>query len=240
MTNALYLKDSYQKEFEAAVVSAEGNKVILDATAFYPASGGQPNDTGTIARISDSKEFKVVNVTKSQGDIIHELDAEGLKTGDRAIGKIDWERRYALMKMHTSAHLLSEIFNRETGALITGNQLGIDKSRIDFSLENMDRQKISECFEKANEAAKQNLPVATKFMKREDAMRVPNITKLANVLPPSIDVLRIVEIGNGDKKFDVQADGGTHVANTSEIGRIELLDIENKGKNNRRVYYKVV
>ncbi len=235
MTNALYLKDSYQKEFEAAVVSAEGNKVILDATAFYPASGGQPNDTGTIVKTADSKEFKVVNVTKSQGNIIHELDAEGLQVGDRVIGKIDWERRYALMKMHTAAHLLSEIFNRETGALITGNQLGIEKSRIDFSLENMDRQKISECFEKANDAAKQNLMVTTKFMKREEAMRLPKITKLANVLPPNISELRIVAIGD----FDMQADGGTHVANTSEIGVITLLDIENKGKNNRRVYYKV-
>ncbi|MFH1105877.1 MAG: alanyl-tRNA editing protein, partial [Candidatus Aenigmatarchaeota archaeon] len=199
MSDALYLKDSYLKEFEASVASAEGNKIILDATAFYPASGGQPNDTGTVVRIADSKEFKVVNVTKSQGDIIHELDAEGIQTNDAVIGKIDWERRYALMRAHTAAHLLSEIFNRETGALITGNQLGIEKSRIDFSLEIMDREKVAECFRKANETAKQNLPVAAKFMKREDAMRVPNITKLANVLPPSIDVLRIVEIGNGDK-----------------------------------------
>lgn len=239
MTEALYMEDSYLREFEAKVVSVTkggDNKffVVLDRTAFYPNSGGQPHDTGKM--VKDGAEYPVVYVGKFSGEISHEVSKEGLKEGDTVKGIIDWERRYALMRMHTAAHIISEVFHKNSGALITGNQLGLDKSRIDFSLENFDREKISEYFQEANEIISKDLKIKTYFLPREEAMKIENITKLANVLPPKVKELRIVEI----EGFDVQADGGTHVKSTKEIGKIEFLKAENKGKNNRRVYFRVV
>ena len=236
MEKPLYMEDSYLREFEARVVSVTKggeNKffVVLDRTAFYPNSGGQPHDTGKFMK--DGVEYPVVYVGKFSGKISHEVSKEGLKEGDVVKGIIDWERRYVLMRMHTAAHVISEVFHKETGALITGNQLGLDHSRIDFSLENFDREKISELFEKANEIVKKDLKVRSYFLPREEAMKIENITKLANVLPPNVKELRIVEI----EGFDIQADGGTHVRSTKEIGEIKFLKAENKGKNNRRVYY---
>lgn len=237
--NALYMDDSYLKEFEAKVESVTKggeNKffIVLDKTAFYPDSGGQPYDTGKLTK--GGVEYPVVYVGKFSGNISHEVSREGLKEGDVVKGVIDWERRYALMRMHTAAHLISEVFHRDSGAFITGNQLGLDKSRIDFSLEDFDREKMSEYFAKANEIVEKDLNVKTYFLPREEAIKIENITKLANVLPPNIKDLRIVEIDG----FDIQADGGTHVKSTKEIGKIEFIKAENKGKNNRRIYFKVV
>jgi len=236
--DALYMDDSYTKEFEAKVGSVNKggeNKffVVLDRTAFYPDSGGQPHDTGKF--VKDGVEYPVVYVGKFSGKISHEVSKEGLKEGDVVKGVVDWERRYLLMRMHTAAHLICEIFHKDSGALITGNQLGLDKSRIDFSLENFDREKMSGYFAKANEIVEKDLEVKTYFLPREEAMKIEGITKLANALPPNIKELRIVEIGD----FDIQADGGTHVKSTKEIGKIEFLKAENKGKNNRRVYFKI-
>lgn len=234
MSKALYLDDSYLKECTATVKSVDKGKfIVLDQTIFYPNSGGQPWDEGIIKRGDD--EFKVVFVGKFSGDISHEVDKEGLKEGDEVTCIVDWERRYQLMKMHTSSHILSTIVHNETGALITGNQLNLDKSRVDFSLEDFDRDKIREYIHKTNEAIKRNLEIKTYYLPRDEAMKIPSIVKLANALPPNIAELRIVEIGD----VDTQADGGTHVKNTSEIGELELIKVDNKGKNNRRVYYKI-
>jgi Ser-tRNA(Ala) deacylase AlaX len=233
MTKLLYLEDCYLKEFDAEVISVQKNLVELDQTAFYPVGGGQPNDRGKI--IFGNEEFNVLNVFKEQGKVFHQLDKEGLSKGCKVHCSIDWGRRYKLMRMHTAAHVLSEIFYRETGALITGNQLDLDVSHIDYSLESFDRAKIIECFEKANEIVKKDLPVKIYFLKREEAMKIPKITKLANVLPPNLPELRIVEIVG----FDLQADGGTHVKSLSEIGEIVFEKAVNKGKNNRRVYYSL-
>jgi Ser-tRNA(Ala) deacylase AlaX len=233
MTELLYFTDCYVKEFDAVIISANENLVELDKTAFYPSGGGQPNDKGEI--ICDNQRFEVKNVFKVKGKIWHAIDREGLKVGDRIRGIIDWDRRYKLMRMHTAAHIISEIIRRETGALITGNQLDTEKSRIDYNLEKFDREKIKVCIEKANEIAKQALPVRIYFMDRAEALKIPNITKLASKLPPTLPKLRIVEIVS----LDIQADGGTHVKNTKEIGRINLIKMENKGKNNRRIYYSL-
>jgi Ser-tRNA(Ala) deacylase AlaX len=149
---------------------------------------------------------------------------------------LDWERRYRIMKMHTSAHILCAIVNRETGALITGNQISPDISRIDFSLEQFDREKISDYIKMANDIVKSALDVKTSFLKREEALKVPGLVKLANAAPPSVEVLRIVQIDD----VDVQADGGVHVSNTIEIEEIIGKGAENKGKNNRRLYYTVI
>lgn len=137
------------------------------------------------------------------------------------------------MRMHTTAHILSAVVNGETGALITGNQIGPDESRVDFNLGDFDRGKMSYYIDRVNEAVRRELEVKTYFIKREEALANPGFVKLANAMPPSLDVLRIVQIGD----VDTQADGGVHVKNTREIGRVVGLRTENKGKNNRRLYF---
>lgn len=231
MTELIYMTDCYAKEFDATVTKVEGKFVVLDKTAFYPQGGGQPTDTGKL--VKDGEEYKVVFAKKIGPDVSHEVDKEGLKEGDIVHGVLDWDKRHRHMRMHTAAHILSEIFHRETGALITGNQLDVEKSRIDFSLENFDREKIHEYCAKANEIISRDLPIKIYTMPRAEAMKLPAITKLANILPPAVTELRIVEIVG----FDIQADGGTHVKSTKEVGEIEVVGAENKGKNNRRVYF---
>jgi len=232
MAKALYMDDAYLKEFEATITSVkDGRYIVLDKTAFYPNGGGQPHDTGTLLR--DGETFRVVFTGKFSGDISHEVDKAGLKQGDKVQGIIDWDRRYALMRYHTAAHILSGVFNKEAGALITGNQLDIAKGRIDFSLEEFDREKMAAYFEMAQAIAEKDLPIKVYYMDREEALHIPEMVKLAGVLPPAVKQLRIVDI----EGFDRQADGGTHVRSTREIGKIVFTKAENKGKNNRRVYY---
>lgn len=237
MAEALYLKDSYLKEFEATVKEAggegekEGMFIVLDKTAFYPKSGGQPWDEGVISK--DGKEFRVVFVGKFNGEISHEVDRAGLNAGDKVRCSIDWNRRQRLMRMHTAAHIISAVLYRQAGALITGNQLGIEKSRIDFSLEDFDRERLKDYIEKSNEAVRNDIEVRVSEMKREDVEQDSELVKLAKGLPPGIKVLRMVELVGLDK----QPDGGTHVKSTGEVGRIEFLKAENKGKKNRRLYF---
>jgi Ser-tRNA(Ala) deacylase AlaX len=230
---ALYMTDSYLSRFNATVKKTDGKQIMLDETAFYPQGGGQPSDTGFVE--SGGNNFKVVAVFKKDGEIWHELDREGLAPGDNVACTIDWERRYRLMRMHTAAHIIDAVFFKETGALITGNQLGSDKSRIDFALEVLDREKMQPYIDKVNEIIRQNIDVHIYFLKREEALKIDGIVKLASVMPPEIDELRIVEIPG----VDLQADGGTQVKNTKEIGRVLLLGLENKGKNNRRMYFTI-
>lgn len=236
MTEALYLHNSYIEEFTADIISVDGREIIMDVTAFYPSSGGQPNDTGTIHVNGGDASFNVIDVTKKNGQIVHIVDTDGLSPGDNVTCEINWDRRYILMRMHTAAHILSSVFNKESGVLITGNQLGVDKSRIDFNMENLDREKINSYVEAANKIISENVPVEMWSMKREEALKITDVVKLAGALPPNIPELRLVKIGN----YDLQADGGCHVKNTSEIGKIELLSVENKGKSNRRIYYRVI
>ena len=231
LTKKLFWEDMYLKDFTARVISAEGNQIVLDQTAFNPHGGGLAGDTGWIG------EVKVVDTVKGPADsIAHVLEAPaGLAAGTEVKGKLDWDRRYRIMRMHTSAHLLSAIFNKRTGALITGNQIEPDKSRIDFSLEDFDREKILTYCTEANAAITENPPVKTYFMRREDALKIPGITKLATAAPPDVQELRIVEI----EGYDTQADGGVHVRNLGEILKIDPLKFENKGKSNRRLYFTI-
>lgn len=226
------MDDSYLKEFDAEIKQVIGNTIVLDRTAFYPASGGQPTDTGKI--ITNGKEFVVSNVVKQDGEILHQLSSmDGLNVGESVRGVIDWGRRYTLMRHHTAAHVLSGVFNKEAGVLITGNQLDIEKSRIDFSLENFDREQMARYFEIANELVAKDLSVSVYYISREEAEKNPSLAKLATGLPAGIQNIRVVDIVG----FDAQADGGTHVKSLIEIGKIEFVSAENKGKNNRRIYY---
>jgi Ser-tRNA(Ala) deacylase AlaX len=231
LTKKLFWEDMYLKSFTAKVTSAEANQVVLDRTAFNPRGGGLVGDIGWI------EEIKVSDTLKGPADeIIHLLESPAnLTVGSEVSGRLDWDRRHRIMRMHTSAHLLSSIFHKRTGALITGNQIEPDKSRLDFSLEDFDREKMLTCCSEANEAITKTAPVKTYFMKREEALKIPGITKLATAAPPDVQELRIVEI----EGYDTQADGGVHVKNLSEIVKINPIKFENKGKSNRRLYFTI-
>jgi Ser-tRNA(Ala) deacylase AlaX len=230
MTERLFWQDMYLREFDAKVESVDESGVRLDRTAFNPRGGGLVSDVGKL------NGADVVEVVKKD-EVIYHVIGEGtsLSKGDAVHGVIDWERRHRVMRMHTTAHILSAVVNRETGALITGNQISPDESRIDFSLEAFDREKFGDYVRMANEAARSGAEVRSFFMKREEALRTPGFVKLAGALPPAVEELRIVQIG----EIDTQADGGVHVKNTKEIGDIVVNRIENKGKSNRRLYFSL-
>jgi misacylated tRNA(Ala) deacylase len=231
LTEKLYWRDAYLREFDASVVSVDGNTVVLDQTAFYPRGGGLTSDTGLLggARVVEASY-------NHEGSIAHVLERPpSFSAGEVVHGVLDWDKRYRIMKMHTTAHILSAVVSRETGALITGNQLTPDQGRMDLSLEQFDRDKLAYYVEEVNAIVGRGLEVKSYFMKKEEAMKIAGLVKLASAAPPSLDVLRIVQIGD----VDTQADGGVHVKNTSEIGKVVGLRAENKGKSNRRLYFTI-
>ena len=234
MAKALFLVDSYLKETKAKVISIkDGKYVTLDQTIFYPKGGGQPHDTGKI--IKGKNVYNVVYVGKFSGEISHEVDHAGLRAGDEVTCILDWDRRYKLMRSHTAAHVLASLLNKETGALITGNQLEEDYVRFDFSLDKFDKELLEKYLEKANKLFDTDVAVKLYELPKEQAMKIPAVVKMAGAFPPNLPVLRIVEIVGVDK----QADGGTHVRNLKEIGKVELIKTKNKGKNNRHIYFRV-
>ncbi|MEM2172508.1 MAG: alanyl-tRNA editing protein AlaXM [Thermoproteota archaeon] len=231
MTELLYMDDSYLKEFDAKVVEILGDNVVLDRTAFYPRGGGLPEDIGII--VKDGEEFKVLQVVSEDGKVLHDVPGHRFNVGDKVRGILNWERRYMIMRMHTGIHALAAVFNKRTGALITGNQVNVDKSRLDMNLEKIDRELINDVFNETNRELALGRTVKIYYLPREEALKIPGIVKLAEAAPPNVEKLRIVEI----EGLDIQADGGPHVANTREVGELILLKIENKGRNNRRVYF---
>jgi misacylated tRNA(Ala) deacylase len=232
MTRTLFLEDSYLRECDATVVSVKDGKfVVLDQTIFYPKGGGQPCDAGKI--LKGDEAFAVVYVGKFSGEISHEVDHQGLREGDKVHCVLDWERRYRLMRSHTAAHLFASLLCTGTGALVTGNQLEQDKIRFDFSLEKFDPETLKRYVDRANELLKEDVPVKSYELPKEEALKIPGVVKMAEAFPPDIPRLRIVEIVGLDR----QADGGTHVKNLKEVGQIKVLKTENKGKQNRRVYF---
>jgi Ser-tRNA(Ala) deacylase AlaX len=234
VTDALYLKDSYRRECDATVVSVkDGKYVILDQTIFYPKGGGQPWDIGRL--VKENEVYDVVYVGKFSGEISHEVGRAGLRTGDKVRCELDWERRYKLMRSHTAAHVFASLLCKGTGALVTGNQLEEDRIRFDFSLDKYDPQTLTLYLDEANELFKKDIPVKWYELPKEEALKIPGVVKMAEALPPDIPNLRIVEIVGVDK----QADGGTHVRSLREVGQIRLLKTQNKGKNNRRVYFEL-
>ncbi|WP_243466530.1 alanyl-tRNA editing protein AlaXM [Methanosarcina mazei] len=244
MTEALYFLDCYLKEFEATVEKVtEGKYIVLDRTAFYPESGGQPSDTGKLVRERDGAEFKVVYAGKFNGDISHEISpegetgSEGLKVGDRVKGIIDWDRRYRHMRMHTATHVIANVIEKEAGAQITGNQLGLDQSRVDFSLEAFDREKFAEYEKIANEIIAENHSVNLYLVSRKEAEeRLSRLTTLAKGFSEEITEVRLVEI----EGVTIEACGGSHLKNTGEIKGINIEKLQNKGKSNRRMYFSLL
>jgi misacylated tRNA(Ala) deacylase len=229
---SIYLEDCYQREFDAIVESSSGDRIILDRTAFYPQSGGQPSDLGRLRK--GDEIFSLLSAEPEEGRIVHVVHREGLKPGDRVHGELDWERRYRFMRSHTACHILSAMIFRETGAKITGNQIDLLRSRVDFNLENFDKAKMSEYVEQTNRVIKEDRPVGIGFFSRSEALSMHDIVRLAMDVPDREEI-RVVEI----EGIDAQACGGTHVMHTGEIKGIKMIKAENKGRSNRRVYFSL-
>jgi Ser-tRNA(Ala) deacylase AlaX len=236
-TKLLYLDDSYAKEFDASVIDIMASDqdgaiyVVLSQTLFYARGGGQPSDTGAIE--CSGVSYAVLEVIKRDGKILHKMDKSGLKKNDEVHGMIDWDRRYMLMRMHTASHLLDAVLYKDGKILVTGNELGIDKSRIDFNMSEFSIDRVQEYVNEANRIIAKDLSVKNYYLSREEAFKIPGIVKLAGALPPDLPILRITEIIG----LDIQADGGTHVRSLGEIGKINILCIENKGKERKRICY---
>jgi misacylated tRNA(Ala) deacylase len=230
MTVALYHTDAYLKEFEASITAVDGNKAALDQTAFYPSGGGQPHDVGTLT--ANGETWNVVKVSKQGADVWHELDRAAPPIGTPVRGAIEWGRRYKLMRTHTALHILCGVIFRDYGASVTGGNMEPLKGRMDFEFETMRQEFVKQIEEKINAEVAQARPTRVQILPREAAFQIPDLirTKI-NLLPAGIAEVRTVEIVG----LDLQADGGTHVANTSEVGRIRVVDYKSKGKINKRI-----
>jgi misacylated tRNA(Ala) deacylase len=233
-TKPLYLYDSYLKEFEAKVEQASGNRIVLDQTAFHPLTGGVACDIGFLEKSSTRCKVVSVEINKETKEIAHVLEGKAdLKQGDIVKGFLDWERRYKLMRLHTAAHLIAAILYRDNNALVTGGQVDTEYAKLDFNLPTTDREVFVAAVAKANQEASKDNPLKIYFVARDEALKMPGVVKLAERMPPQEKELRLVEIPD----IDLQADGGPHVKNTNEVGGIQLIKIENKGKNQRRAYF---
>ena len=235
MTELLYQMDSYLREFEAVVTEVVGDGVVLDQSGFYPGGGGQPNDVGRL--LFDGGEWDVVKVGRKDGRVVHRLDRDPPPVGARLKGVLDWERRYALMRTHTAMHVLCGVIWRDYEASVTGGKMELLRGRMDFEFERMQRELVSEIEEKINVEVAAARPVSTRILEREEAFRIPDLirTKI-NLLPPQIAQVRVVEI----EGLDLQADGGTHVANTSKVGALRIVDYKSKGRINKRLVVELV
>jgi len=229
MTELLYLRDCYISEFEATVTDVKEGSVILDRTAFYPEGGGQPSDTGWIEW--GKNRSHVIHVLKKGEEVHHVLSGELPSRGAVVRGIIDWEKRYRHMRYHTALHILAGVVYHLYNSTITGSQIGGDKARIDFTLEDLSRDKVERIEYEANKIVDEGRNVKIGFIPREELVNNPELIRIKPELIPNLPSLRIVEI----EGFDAQLDGGTHVSNTKEVGKIEIVKTINKGKFNKRL-----
>jgi len=238
MTELLYQTDSYLMEFDANVTSVlpEERAVVLDRTAFYPGGGGQPCDFGTLNVAGMT--YSVDKVKKQGGDVLHFLGGyEPLPViGSASLGALAWTRRYKLMRTHTALHVLCGTVFRDYGALVTGGDMEPLKGRMDFEFETMRGELVREIEAAANKEVAQAREIKVKILPRAEAFEIPDLirTKI-NLLPEGITQVRTVEIVG----LDLQADGGTHVHNTNEVGTIRVVDYKSKGAINKRLYIEI-
>lgn len=249
MTDAVCYRDAYARQVEAvvrAVEVGESTLVVLDRTVFYPGGGGQPADRGLLLRSADGRQWVVRAARKSGGDIVHELepgdvpgassasglDVEPPAVGDRLMVDLDWARRHALMRTHTALHALCGVVWRDYGALVTGGNMEPGSGRMDFEFERMSGDLVDEIEATVNLELAAGREIRVNVLPREEAFAIPDLirTKI-NLLPPGIEEIRTIEIVG----LDLQADGGTHVANTREVGAIRVTGYESKGRINKRI-----
>lgn len=238
MTHLLYQTDAYLQKFKAiiSVVDAAARSIVLDQSAFYPGGGGQPCDFGTLTVAGVT--YPVTQVKKQGADVIHVLGGEAPLpvVGAAATGVIDWERRYNLMRTHTALHILCGCVFRDYGALVTGGNMDPLEGRMDFEFETLRGELVGEIEAAVNREVAAAREVRVNILPREQAFQIPDLirTKI-NLLPQGITEVRTVEIVG----LDLQADGGTHVRNTSEVGNIKVVDYKSKGAINKRIYIKI-
>lgn len=231
-TNLLYAFDSYIKECSATILAVEGNEVALDETPFYPGGGGQPCDTGKIE--ADNRSWKVIAVHKDDRYVWHTLEGDAAlpAVGEKVWGELDWERRYQLMRTHTALHILSAIAFRDYGASVTGGNMDSGEGRLDFEIQNFSPELAQEMVRKINHEVDRGREVKVYQLPRDEAFALPDLIRTkTNLVPEGVANVRIVEIDGLDR----QADGGTHVSNTEEVGDVTLLKTRSKGATNKRI-----
>ena len=238
-TNRLYLDDSYCFETEASVVAVRDNFVAFDQTCFYAGGGGQPSDEG-FAKIQNGEVLEIGSVQADPGDILWHLSKSPLPpdiVGQPAKLVLNRDRRIALMRHHTSLHVLNTVALRDFGGWITGVQIGMDHSRIDFKIEGFSPALIAELEKRVNAVLAENHSVAAYYLSEEEFRKREDLVRTLEAKPPvSGGRVRVVEI----QGFEAQACGGTHVRNTSEVGRLSIFRTENKGKINKRLYVRLL
>ena len=223
----IFLNDSYVKEFQAPIQLVEDDKVITTDSCFYAQSGGQPGDKGSLE--INGEKFNVINTLKHEKGIAHVLDQSCSASAGEVVGMIDWDHRYRLMRMHTSMHLLCAALPY----YVTGGSIGLEKSRIDFDLgeETFEFETLNTII---NEFIQHAHPISYQWITNEELDQQPELVRTLSVKPPRTnDKIRLVKIGT----IDLQPCGGTHVANTSEIGEFQFIKYESKGKMNKRVQF---
>jgi len=226
-----YQTDSYKKFLKTKIadVDKDKNAIQFQSTIIYPGGGGQPADWGWIIR---DVRNNILKIEREGNAVWYVLDGDLPDKGEEVELRIDWDRRYQLMRTHTAMHILCGVIWRDYQAQVTGGNMEPLNGRMDFEFENMNRELVDEIEKKINDEVRNARDIEVKILPREEANKIPDLirTKI-NLLPPSLTEIRTVEI----KGLDLQADGGTHVRNTSEVGPIKITDYQSKGKINKRI-----
>jgi len=234
MTEEIAATDAYATQSQGRVAEVVEGGVVLDRTVFYARGGGQPGDTGLLRW--PGGEARVTDSFKAEGRHVHVLEGQPPSTGTQVTGLIDWERRHLLMRTHTALHVLSGIIWRDYGAKVTGGNMEPGVARMDFELDGLPPGFGQEVEEKLNAALAEDHPVEVRFLPRAEALADPDLIRTkVNLIPESVDPIRVVDIVGIDR----QADGGTHVRSTAEVGRVRVVKTENKGKTFKRMRIEV-
>ena len=235
VTEELFSVEAYARTCEATVTAVTDDGVVLDRTVFYARSGGQPGDTGTLRW--EGGEGRVADTVKRGGMLVHVVDDNAPAAGTAVVADIDWDRRHTLMRTHTALHALSAIVFRDYGAKVTGGNMEPGAARMDFELESITPEFGREVEEKLNAELSADRPVKVTFLAREVALADPDLIRTkVNLIPEAVDPIRVIEIEGLDK----QADGGTHVRSTGEVGAVRVAKTENKGKAFKRMRIELV
>jgi misacylated tRNA(Ala) deacylase len=230
MTELLYLRDAYLRDFTASVTEVDGQRVALDRTAFYPTGGGQPHDTGTLAGAT------VTEVRKDGDNVWHTLAGSVPPAGTQVTGTVDWDRRHQLMRTHAAMHVLCGVIWNEWGKAVTGGNMEPLEARMDFEFDPLPEGFAARVEDLVNREIAADRAIEIEFLPRDTALEDADLIRTkVNLIPPNVTEIRVVDIVGLDK----QADGGTHVRSTAEIGRFEVVKTESKGKGNKRLRIRV-
>ena len=230
MTEDLAATDAYLRDTSATVVSVGDDGIVLDRTVFYARGGGQPGDTGVLEWPGGL--VSITDTFKRSGETVHVPGGAAPAVGTEVTARIDWNRRHTLMRTHTALHVLSAVIWRDFDAKVTGGNMEPGVARMDFELDSISVEFGKDVEARLNEALAADHPITVRFMPRAEALADPDLIRTkVNLIPDTVDPIRVIEIGTIDK----QADGGTHVANTSEVGTVRVVKTESKGKGNKRM-----